>query len=474
MSNLERRIRDVLEDEARGAPGPHEPTTSLRRTRRRQVAVVVGGAVGTLVLVAASLAGVSLMSRDGPRDELPAAVTSTTVNGISISHPADWFVVEPDDAGLNSTPADVQGLPRLVLALSPNEIDELFACPGLVEADPPTFLMTVQEQALALSGQAAAPWPVEPRLLDVMDESGCYPGWALFGNEWTIGGRTFQARIGFAPGVADEDRRALLDAFAGMTFEPTTEPATSVVLATGTAGGEEWELIAERQADELMLSIQGESFGTGGGGWDPTRLTANGHVFGTGDDAELLLYGAVPRNVARIGVRIDPDDEGLVDVLDVPDTIDPNLNAFVATVTGHPEVTLHAYDANGDVVDTVIFRNDDHEPVGTPPPTLPPEVVPEHGGTFWGLYLAAAPSTDDPEIARWTERMETIGYTPSVGDLACDDGAADALGIDPGWSRVAIYFDTREEAETAAGTIEISLELGTPIGVARVTTFCLD
>jgi hypothetical protein len=138
---------------------------------------------------------------------------------------------------------------------------------------------------------------------------------------------------------------------------------------------------------------------------------------------------------------------------------------------------IAAYDdADRIVASGMIFPDaaGEGEPVGTPPPTLPPEVIPQHGGTSWGLYLAVAPSVDDPEVERWTERMETIGYTPSFGDLACDDGAAEALGVDPGSSRVAVYFATRQDAETAAGTIEISLELGTPVGVARVTTYCLD
>lgn len=355
MTDLEQRIRDALEEQARSTPPPHQASATIRRTRRRQLVTVTGGALGALALVAGLVVGVAAVMNDGgSRNDVPATAPLTTrVHGISITHPEGWFVVDPDEAGLNSPPTDPPTLPRLVLALSPSEVDERFACPGLVEGEPPTFLMTVQERPLALTGDASMPWPVEPESLGGLDDTGCYPGWELLGTEWTAAGRTFEARIGFAPEVSNEDRQALLSAFASMTFEPATEAPSSVVLATGTAGGEGWELIAERQGDELVLTLQAESTGGGGGGFDPqsSELHLIGHVLGEAEARERVVFGALSVDAVDIEISSDqPLDVGATPVLDVPDTIDPRLNAFVFAVDPRARVEVTAFDDSGRLI----------------------------------------------------------------------------------------------------------------------------
>jgi hypothetical protein len=95
-------------------------------------------------------------------------------------------------------------------------------------------------------------------------------------------------------------------------------------------------------------------------------------------------------------------------------------------------------------------------------------VTPEHGGVVWGLYLALGDSLDDPAMDAARQRATELGYHPGGGELACDDGAAEALGVDASYS-VAVYFRTREDAEAAA-----ALFGSAPVGIARVTTYCLD
>jgi hypothetical protein len=483
MTDLERRIRDALDDQARSAPPPHEAGGTLRRTRRRQLATAGGGALATLAVVAASIVGMTaLMDAGGSRDEVPATgpTTTTTIHGISITHPQSWFVVDPDEVGFNSTPdGDVPTLPRLVLAVSPAAIDERFGCPGLVEGDPPTFLMTVQERPLALAGEASAPWPVEPTPLGELDETGCYPDWEFLGADWTAAGRSFRARIGLAPEILDADRAALLAAFESLAFEPSTEPTTSAVLATGTAGGEAWQLVAQRQGEELVLSLDAETFGMGAGaGFDPAAgtLTATSAVVGDGDNAVRFVFGAVPQPAVRLEVHVSGEGVGTSgpwEILDIPDQIGGDLNAFVFTIGEGQTATIDALDESGQVLASG-EAGPNNDAVGTPVPVLPDEVLPEHGGTYFGLYLAASPSMDDREMRLWTRRMESIGYTPGGGSLACDDGAASALGLNPEWSGVAVYFASRGDALEAMRIIAGSLDLGDTIGVARVTTYCLD
>jgi hypothetical protein len=314
MTDLEQRMRELLDEEARSAPPPPEAKGAISRTRRRQVATVLAGTLGVVALVAATTIGLrAVLSNDrGVPSDQPT--TTTIINGISITHPAGWFVFDPDELGLNGPtdgPANARPvLPRLVLAVSPTDQGDLFGCPGLVDGPMPTFLMTVQEQPLTLAGEAATPWPVEPEPLAVeggnadgiVSDAGCYPEWQFLHAAWTAEGRSFEGRIGFAPEVSVDERQAVLSAFRSMTFEPGTGDAVQAVLAEGTAGGEAWQLIASRDQEGLTLSIEGPSSGSGMGGFNPDaeQLQASSATFGRGDSAETVVFGAVPAGISRV------------------------------------------------------------------------------------------------------------------------------------------------------------------------------
>lgn len=373
MNDIERELRDVLEREARDAPTPHETHTALRRTRRRQLRTVAATGLG--VAAAAILAVVGFRSLGGEQDRFVPASTTQTMNGITITFPETWFLIDPDEAGLNGPTGSepTEDLPRLILALSPTEPGDAFGCPGLGQTPgpPPSFLMTIQEMPLALAGDPARPWPVELEPLEVdASESGCYPGWAFSQTAWSAADRTFVAAVGIAPEASDAERAALLDVFASMTFEPVADGATSVVLATGTAGGEDWELIASRGSDGLELSLQGESFGTGTSGFDPVsddELRLTGHVFGEGTRAERVVFAAVPTDVVLI-VGLDSAFATVYpEVLDVPDEIDPRLNAFVVTIDADTVMAFEAFDARDRLLASGRLHTEG-TPLEAPPP----------------------------------------------------------------------------------------------------------
>jgi len=417
MTDLERRIRDLLDEDARSAPQPGETARAVSRTRRRQAVTLAGSALGVVALVAASIAGVrAVLTTDG-RTPADAPTVTTTMNGISITYPEGWHVIDPDEAGLNeSEPEPAPDFPRIVLALSPVDTGELFGCPGIVEGTMPAFLMTVQEEPLALAGADTAAWPIE---LDPMDvgtaEGGCYPGWEFLRAGWTASGRTFEARLGLAPEIGSADRQALFDAFASMTFAPGTgTPASSVVLATGTAGGEEWQLVASGQADGLSLSLQAETFGTGTGGFDPSpdQLRITSHVFGDYGDREMVIFGAVPARISTIEA-FPPDDAPAIstDVLEVPDEIDARFNAFVLVAPEDLPIELHAYDADGNVL--LRGTTGGYE---FPQPTPSPDEVIFEGRTndcLWTLSRASvAPGQDRIDL---TAEDTSVGFLADVG-----------------------------------------------------------
>jgi hypothetical protein len=476
-TDLERELRDLLSAEAGSAPPPHDAPVALRRTRRRQALAAVTAVCGVAVVIAAATVGLRLLDRSP--DSTPAGATRTEIeNGVSITFPEGWSLIDPNDAGLTGpTGTDAAGLPRMILALAPFDPGELFGCPPLATTRG-AFLMELQERPLAVAGPNAAPWPVELEPLDLaVDDVGCYEGWEILGAVWTASGRTFEVGIGFAPDVSDADRAGLLAAFASMTFAPAEEPATSVVIGTGETGGEAWELIASRGADGLELSVQAGSWGGGVGVSDPSSFALGfvEHEMGSGPDAERLAFAAIPSEVATF--EIDSQDGSFAaeaQRIDVPDEIDARFDAVVVEFPPGAIGRVRLLDADGNVVATgEIGRGEDGSGVGPAGPDVPPAATPiEHGGTYWALYLALAADANDPAFADWSAHAEAAGYATGPGDLACDEGAADGLGVPPEWFGVAVYFSTLDDAEAARAWF--GMTYGEPAGIARVTTFCLD
>jgi hypothetical protein len=437
--------------------------------------------IGVAAIVAGASMGLGLLDR--PTEPAPGAATRTeTMNGVSVAIPEGWVLIDPDAAGFNSTTGlGAPELPRMILALAPFDPGELFGCPGMA-ASPHTFLMTIQEEPLAVAGPDVAAWPVQLETLDVgTDESACYPGWEFLRAGWTASSRTFEARVGLAPDVSGADREALFAAFASMTFEPAEQPARSVVIGTGETGGEPWELIASRGADGLELSLQGGSWGGGIGGFDPASYALGfiEHELGSGPAAERLAFAAIPAEVATIEIVQDEEtsDAGSFDVhrLNVPAEIDARFDALVVEFPPGAIGRVRLLDADGKVVATgeIGIGGGGSGGGGSGAPADPPPATPiEHGGTYWGLYLAVAADADEPEFIEWSAQAEAAGYASGPGELACDDGAADGLGVPVDWFGVAVYFSTREDAEAAGAWF--AANHGEPYGIARVTTYCLD
>jgi hypothetical protein len=358
VNDLERDLRQVFDEDARHIPTPTSAPEGLRRSARRRQ-VVFGGAVAlaALAVVAGIVAGATTLVslQNGPQPAAQGPTTTGTMNGITITYPEAWHLIDPDAAALNGSPTMGESpLPRIVLALAPTQAPETFGCPGLAaDGEAAPLLMTVQEEPLAVDGPSAAPWPagLEPMNVDA-SESGCYPGWEFQRAGWTASGRTFEARVGIAPEVSDELRDLLFAAFSSMTFQRSGSTATSVALAHGTAGGEDWQLVASRAKDGLSIQIVGETTGTGMGAPDDagTDLLASDTVFGSGSQAERLVFGVVPDGVVRVEASTAGSATISADVLDVPSEIAQHLNAFVLVVDPSGPVQLTGYDASGQVV----------------------------------------------------------------------------------------------------------------------------
>ena len=369
MNDLERELRNALDREAGDAPEPHDAGAAISRTRRRQARTIAGSVIAAVALIAIAVVGFGALNDEA--GEVVPASTTEEMNGITITFPDRWTLIDPDAAGFNA-PSPTPVLPRLVLALAPFDPGELFACPGMADGVPHTFLMTIQEGPLALSGDAARPWPVGLEPLEAgTAESGCYPGWEFLHAGWTAEGRTFEARVGFAPDVTGTDRDALFKAFATMTFSPGKSGPAAAVLGTGEIGGETWELIASREAGGggLVLSLETEDQASGTGGYSPDSptLQLTEVVVGSGDGARNLVFGAVPPGTAAI----DCPDPAAVRTFEVPDEIDDRFEAFIVVLDVGLEVELNAVDADGNVIASgrTGRRGAPNGPAETPPQT---------------------------------------------------------------------------------------------------------
>lgn len=357
MNDLEHDLREVLDEDARRVPTPISAPGGLRRSVRRRQAVFGGlmGLAGAAVVAGIVVGATTLLSlQGGPSPAAQGPTTTGTLNGITITYPQAWHLIDPDTAGLNGSPQMSESpLPRIALALSPTQAPETFGCPGRSNGEAATSLMTIQEEPPAL-GDLTNSWPVELRPMGVdASESACYPRWEFMRAGWIAAGRMFEAYVGFSPDASEDERAALQAAFASMSFEPSGDGVTSVVLAQGTAGGEDWQLFASRAKGGLSIEIVGGTTGTGMGGLDTsTDLQASEAVFGSGSQAERLVFGVAPEGVDRVEASTGGGSAVSADVLDVPSEIDRHLNAFVLVVEPSGPVQLTGYDASGQVVAT--------------------------------------------------------------------------------------------------------------------------
>ena len=99
-----------------------------------------------------------------------------------------------------------------------------------------------------------------------------------------------------------------------------------------------------------------------------------------------------------------------------------------------------------------------------------------HGGESWAVYLAVADNYDftAPELEEAQDLANTYGIEHGTGELACDQGGAEVLGLDPNgeWAVVSVLFDSEADAEQFVNAFEARGH--SVVGFGPVQTFCLD
>jgi hypothetical protein len=101
-------------------------------------------------------------------------------------------------------------------------------------------------------------------------------------------------------------------------------------------------------------------------------------------------------------------------------------------------------------------------------PGWPIESTPVHGARLWAAYLAVGAS-GDPILQRVLEDVRQLWPGAGLGELGCDQGAAEALGRDRTEHAVAVYFATEQHITEFRRRWD-----GPYVGAVQVTTFCAD
>ncbi len=394
MTDLERRIRDLLDEDARLAPPPREPGASVRRTRRRQASLVIVGVLTAVALVIGAVTGLRAVLRSSPMIPVGEVDTRTvTIAGVSITYPSAWTVVDAwplaaqiatssgtttggsDGSGSSrETQLDVpSGLP--ILELSNVDLGLTPGCsslaPGL-HVELPNDLATlsvaydVDEARKQGPDPAVATWPVQLNPGPGPCGDGDYAHWR------SATGTPYIAYARFGPGASSSDRQAVLDAFASMSFdtlllEPPAERTAGYVLdglRVGTTdytlearpasgGGVDLSLVNGRQPQSGPISLSGV-----GRSGDPDLQAARTGLLrvGSADTCQAIgvvcqvAFGVASNRVSS--VRVDAPTVGAIEarVVPIPASLGTSFLAFDVQIPPETGETITALDADGNVI----------------------------------------------------------------------------------------------------------------------------
>jgi hypothetical protein len=377
------------------------PAQLVVRTRRRERLTVGAGIAAAVIAVVVSIAGLrSLGSSDGSQPGDVGPMATTTVSGITITYPERWFAEDPVVIGIEPNDAP-RTLPTLVLTLTRDDphTQGVLGCPMMADVPPGQLLMTVQETPLASSGEASAAWPVPLRTwAGFGGDLGCYPGWSGMRASWTAAGRSFEARLGFSPDATDEDRAALLDAFASMSFAPGSVAAgETITLATGTTpGGAPWSLSATLDGGSISWTLATDASGLGASLPSNTVTSPSVEVHGSQADGSFAV-AIVPSDVHSVDVESGARTDG-VGVAKLPDTWG-ELGLAVIPLRGSGTGTVRFLDGEGT------------------------DVYPSQS-ISWGGDTTSAPSPEQDRELPWTNEN---GAPTSNGRFAGTDWKAEVL-----------------------------------------------
>jgi hypothetical protein len=261
------------------------------------------------------------------------------------------------------------------------------------------------------------------------------------------------------------------------TEPPVAEPRSETVELTGSLNGQDWSVrftgsFMGGESACIEVTIDGPP---GHFCPDPVHTTLGGgspYFNGSFSPALYLLAGSVPPEVVEI--RFASDDGPTVPgqfrcQMGPLGWTNPDRKVCAIALPPEGSGTLEYLDAEG----TVLFEESMAWGSAQAGGAAPTPVDPVQGGAYWAVYAWLGAEGGSESSAVVGQLFDDYGIQAYQGDLACDQGAAEALGIrgEYVW-RVAVYFDAEEDAQRFAKEADLLDLRWDP--VAEVTTYCLD
>jgi hypothetical protein len=156
-----------------------------------------------------------------------------------------------------------------------------------------------------------------------------------------------------------------------------------------------------------------------------------------------------------------------------PDGAKPLYNNIVVDWDGRSFVRLPAIEEKIDNVGTA--KEIRKILASAPAPAALPAAAPKplkslsHGASAWAVYPYAGEPGPKMEEALKTLNSLGITYGFSAGQISCDQGAAEALKVDPAASAVGVYFASKADAEAFAKLLPKPAA-----GIAKIKIACAD
>jgi hypothetical protein len=257
------------------------------------------------------------------------------------------------------------------------------------------------------------------------------------------------------------------------TEPQVAEPREEMVFLSGSVLGQEWTArFLGTFADEtacIYVTIA-EPYEPFCPEQSETSLAGERPFFnGTSAPDLFLLAGSVPPEIVEI--RYVGDDDAIVPQqfrceMGPIGWTDPDRKVCAIALPSSGSGTLRYLDANGDVV------YEEGIGWGSAEPELCCPVSPEQGGTYWAVYAWLGSGDQERQIEEAQRYLQNRGVHGLRGPLACDEGAAEALGTSAD-HKVAVYFETEDEANTFALDAGLLGHEAGPVA-ARVTIACLE
>ncbi|WP_155859522.1 hypothetical protein [Cellulomonas sp. KRMCY2] len=296
--------------------------------------------------------------------------------------------------------------------------------------------------------------PAVPTPTETTAGSGWEPRWDWCGS--TVTEDDFSTHTGEAGGFDLEWRGERV----------STDPAAPISVSAHLVSSTGQDGVVDARVTEVTAGVLGEDMRWTVVGVESAQITQEVH--GTVTDAAAL---DVPAETRLVSCEANPLTGG-------SGTLDTPVPAGEYWLLATLEVTTADGEAYPVFAPVAVIG----EPATPPPGDSAPEGWPpsatdlHHGGETWGVYtvvLEAGASTADPRWLEGDRRLGALGYPAGGGELGCDLGATESLGLGDGAMAIASYFDTQTDAELFAQKYAAAFG-DQVVGMARVTTVCMD